>query len=1024
MSEHLFTTLFEDITRWQVFASGQAEGTLSRVEAADGTPGLCLDYNFHEGGGFVAIRRTLAFKLPTTFEIGFLLRGESLSNHFEFKVSSPGGANVWRHLCQDFAPPASWSAHHFHERDLPFAWGPAGGGAPSEVEAVEFVVAAGPGGKGTIQLASPFFEDQTLQTPAAIRASSQQSGCAPEAVFSEDPRSEWRAAAHDTSPWWEVDFGKPLRFGGLVIHWPESLPPRVCKVELSDDSRVWRSLYHATSARGLLTHVPAPKAEARYLRITFENPACAALRSLTLRPDAFTHTPDEFIHSVAADFPRGWFPRYWLREQSYWTPIGSPEGRRRALINEEGMVETDEAGFSLEPFILTQKGPVTWADVRSTVSLPKGGAPMPSVTWSTDSLQLAIRPWVDGRADDLTLHTTYRLKCRKPSPGTRLVVAVRPFQVNPPWQAFRNLGGRSPIHHIHCDVSGMTVEGRNVFVSPPADAQGGAAFEEGEAPSLLTNGAPPQNGSVSDASGLASAEMAWNLPAGETILEVTVSVPYFGKGNALGENAKAQALARWRRKLGAVKWHVPACAAPAFDCFRTAAGHILINRDGPAIQPGPRRYTRSWVRDCVIMGAALAKAGLPEALRTFLAWYAPFQREDGFVPCVVDRDGIDWLVEHDSHGQFLWGIREVFRNSGSKTFLRQMRPHVRKAADYLIALRAERLTAHYRSGEHAACFGLLPESASHEGYLAHPVHSYWDDFWGVRGLEAAAELAEAAGLAEDAHRWQSEAERSQADLLRSIGKVIADKLLAYIPGSVEWADFDPTATSNAIALLDFADALPQGPLNAMLETYLEGFRRKHRGEMTWNNYTAYEIRIIGAFVRLGKRDIANELLAFFLSDRRPREWNQWPEITWRDPRSPGHLGDVPHTWIAAEYLLALASMVAAEREASASLVLASGMPWAWISEEDGFSVSHLPTRYGPLDFMIRAEGEASIRVSIGDSIALPPGGLTLVPPLPDGKQIIALETQQGTHAALDPAGTVVAVTGLPFAAELRLGKRA
>ena len=69
-------------------------------------------------------------------------------------------------------------------------------------------------------------------------------------------------------------------------------------------------------------------------------------------------------------------------------------------------------------------------------------------------------------------------------------------------------------------------------------------------------------------------------------------------------------------------------------------------------------------------------------------------------------------------------------------------------------------------------------------------------------------------------------------------------------------------------------------------------------------------------VRLGKRDEAHELLDFFLSDRRPVEWNQWPEITWRDPRSPGHLGDVPHTWIAAEYLLAVASMVAAEREAS------------------------------------------------------------------------------------------------------------
>ena len=100
------------------------------------------------------------------------------------------------------------------------------------------------------------------------------------------------------------------------------------------------------------------------------------------------------------------------------------------------------------------------------------------------------------------------------------------------------------------------------------------------------------------------------------------------------------------------------------------------------------------------------------------------------------------------------------------------------------------------------------------------------------------------------------------------------------------------------------------------------------------------------------------------------------------------------------------------------------MPWAWISEENGFCVTNLPTRYGPLDFTIRADGEASIRVTIGGSITLPPGGLTLVPPLPDGKQIIAVDTQPGTHAVLDPAGTVVAVISLPFAAEFRLGRHA
>jgi hypothetical protein len=1017
---HPFISLFDDPAAWQVIASGQAEGRVSKITTSDGHAGLRLDYDFHGGGGFIAMRRVLRFKLPETFEIGFRLHGVGRPNHFEFKVVDPGGTNVWRHLQQDFTLPDVWAEHRFHERSLPFAWGPAGGGAPSEIDAVEFVIAAGPGGKGFLELAAPSFEDQTPGEPNAIIASSCEPGSPAESVLDLDSPTGWRAAPGDPQPWWSVDFGERLRFGGFVIQWPEPMPPRAFVMELSDDGKAWTQVHRAHSARGARSHIAAPHAEARHLRITFDNADCAALQSLQLKPDAFSHTPNEFVHSVAADFPRGWFPRYWLREQSYWTPIGSQEGKRRALINEEGMVEVDEAGFSLEPFLQIDGKPITWADVEISCALPKGGAPLPSVIWKGPGMWLEILPWVDGKGKNLTLHVTYRLKCRKSSPDASLLVSVRPFEVNPPWQAFRNLGGCSPIQRIVCDSHGMIVDERQIACTPPADACGVSAFEEDGILAFLTNGQIPARSEVDDESGQASGLMLWKVPPGQSTLEVTVSAPFFGQIHKPSDKGRHKALTAWRKTLGAVKWQVPGCAVPAFDCFRTAAAHILINRDGPAIQPGPRRYTRSWVRDCVIMGAALAKAGLPHALREFITWYAQFQREDGFIPCVVDRDGIDWLVEHDSHGQFLWGIRDVIREEADEQFLRTMYPRVRAAANYLTTLRSLRMTTEYAAGQHSACFGLLPESASHEGYLAHPVHSYWDDFWGVRGLEAAADLASAFGRPDESAPWRCEARNFQVDVLRSLKKVISDHQLAYIPGSVEWADFDPTATSNAIAMLDFAGVLPDGPLHAMLDTYLDGFRRKHRGEIPWTNYTAYEIRIIGAFVRLGNRDVANELLTFFLSDRRPVAWNQWPEITWRDPRSPGHLGDVPHTWIAAEYLLAVASMVVAEREATASLVLASGMPWAWIAEESGFAVSNLPTRFGKVDFRIHATDAATIHVEIGGGLTLPPGGLTIVPPLPDGKQIAGVESRCGTHTPVDPAGTSIAVTSLPFAAILRL----
>jgi hypothetical protein len=679
------------------------------------------------------------------------------------------------------------------------------------------------------------------------------------------------------------------------------------------------------------------------------------------------------------------------------------------LINEEGLIETDEGAFSIEPFIVTNDGLLTWADVSTRVDLPEGGEPMPSVMWRAEGLSLEILPWLHGSGGDIELCASYRLECDRAHSGVKLVLALRPFQVTPPWQAFRNMGGRAVLRKIECGERGIVADGKQISFSLPASRIGAASFDEGGVLAVLAEKQMPQSARVDDESGLASAAIEWALAPGETTLEVTVRVPYFENATPALNVSRDAAMREWQRTLGGIEWRVPHAAKGAIATLRTACAQIMINRDGAALQPGARRYTRSWIRDGVIMGAALAKCGLAVPFKHFMEWYAPFQRDDGFVFCVVDRDGMDPLVEHDSHGQFIWGVREVHRATGDAAFVASCFDRVARAAGHLISLRRQRMGDRYRNGELAACFGLLPESASHEGYLAHPVHSYWDDFWALRGLQAAAELATTIGSNEDAALWKNEADAFLHDLVRSIESVIAARNLQYIPGSVEWADFDPTATANAISQLDFADALPQGPLQKTFATYLEGFRRRQDPQLPWTNYSAYEIRIIGALVRLGKRAEANEWLEFFLADRRPVEWNQWPEISWRDPRSPGHLGDLPHTWIAAEYVLALCSMIASEREADDSLVLAAGMPCSWIAG-DGFEVSGLPTRHGKLDFRIAMSDPDTIQVTVGGLREMPAGGLWIEPPLPPGTRI----------DSNDGDGTRVEVKSLTFAAKLKL----
>jgi hypothetical protein len=341
----------------------------------------------------------------------------------------------------------------------------------------------------------------------------------------------------------------------------------------------------------------------------------------------------------------------------------------------------------------------------------------------------------------------------------------------------------------------------------------------------------------------------------------------------------------------------------------------------------------------------------------------------------------------------IYGVMESFRFTRDRAFLKQLWPHVRKAARYLEKLRALRLTPEYRTPEKIARYGLLPESASHEGYLAHPVHSYWDDAWGLRGLQDAAAIAAELGHESDARAFGRLAEAFRETFRASVRAVIAKKKLRYVPASVEWADFDPTATSNTIILFQDTADLPAKQLDEMYQEFLRTFRQKHIQRVPWNNYTAYEIRIIGALVRLGKRAEALELLEFFLSDRRPRRWNQWPEISWRNPRSPGHLGDVPHTWIASEYMLAFASLLAYEREADDSLIIGAGVDEKWIAARGGISVRGLPTWHGPLDLTMKREAKGTLLVELGGHLRLPRGGFVVRPPGDDRIRAMTINGQ-------------------------------
>ena len=291
--------------------------------------------------------------------------------------------------------------------------------------------------------------------------------------------------------------------------------------------------------------------------------------------------------------------------------------------------------------------------------------------------------------------------------------------------------------------------------------------------------------------------------------------------------------------------------------------------------------------------------------------------------------------------------------------------------------------------------GLLPISVSHEGYLSQAVHSYWDDFWALRGIGDAAHLARALGHRDRAARWQQLAERFGAALFASIEATRVRCGIDYVAGSAEKGDFDPTSTASAICLLDVPPGLDRALVLQTFDAYLAYWRKQRSGEVQSLNTTPYAIRIIGALVRLDRRDAALELLRYFLDQRRPPAWNQWPEIAWGNPDAPAHLGDLPHTWVAAEYVLAVRSMFAYEREADRVLVLAAGLAPEWL-DGSGVSVRAIPTLYGRLSYTLRRLDAQSLSFEIGAGVA---ATLVLKPPLPGALHSVRVDG--AAHAGFD-----------------------
>ena len=988
---------FETKNGWNFI---QSDGVKLNLNTDKGLTGNAIrfDYDFTHGTGYGGIQKIFPIDLPENYAFTFYLKAESPANNLEIKFIDITGNNVWWISNRNYDFPTSWKKITIKKRHISFAWGPTTDKNLKRIDRIEFTIASFVGGKGTIWLDDFKFEplphETTTYPVPAITASSSLKNHSTSFITDNSDKTYWQSSK-EASQNVVIDFKTRREYGGLQINWLQDHLSKSFDILQSNDNKIWEKVYSVRNSESAVSFIRLPEAEAKYVKINFTN----ASKSVGIREIKFltvkeSLSENDFLIYSAKNSQVGNYPRYFLEQASYWTITGVNNDVKEAMINEDGMVEVDKALFSIEPMIKTSDSVYNWSNVKAVQTL---GSPenkrdfvfVPTVTWQMKDLKFATRVTATGEANKnskLDIGYSFKNESDKPQ-DLEFYLLIRPYQVNPYYQFLNLTGGAGKIKSIKEEAGNyLSVDDKVILFEKKYDSFGACAADEGNIVDLVRKGKMPINKSAEDKNSQANGVVKYTLhlnPGEHT--ELFVAVPFYGKNtpdtklsisNTADEFTKSSAF--WKSEVGHIKFNLPPSADRIVNTYKSNLAYILVNRDNAGIQPGSRSYERSWIRDGALTSSALLKSGIETEVKDFINWYTSFQYENGKVPCVVDHRGPDPVPENDSHGELIYLLREYFNFTHDTTFLKSKNSHVLKAVEYIESLIAERSTDYFKNGIDSlrAFYGLVPESISHEGYSAKPMHSYWDDFFTLKGLKDATEIQKILGETANYEQLKKVRDTFSENLYHSLELAMKLRKIDYIPGCVEFGDFDATSTTIALTPCNELNNLPKPQVYNTFDKYYEFFKNRRDGKLDWINYTPYENRLIGSFIILDQPERAHELIKFFLHDQRPQGWNDWAEVVWKDYRYPGYVGDIPHTWVGSDFINAIRSMFVYENEYDQSLVLAAALYQDWIDAPNGMSVEHLPTYYGEISYSIK-KGPDNYRFSISGDVKLPENGIKI-----------------------------------------------
>ncbi|OGW91793.1 MAG: hypothetical protein A3D28_03865 [Omnitrophica bacterium RIFCSPHIGHO2_02_FULL_63_14] len=607
-----------------------------------------------------------------------------------------------------------------------------------------------------------------------------------------------------------------------------------------------------------------------------------------------------------------------------WTAVGLPDFHELPLVDPRGLVTPFFDGWSLDAWIVPESEPAL---------LPSRLPAARQELVMDGSLSVITRSHQAGAALDSSVEVVDQMRektCRvhyRASSATPalLVLTLRPY----------NPEGVNLVHHIEClpEGSGWLVnkKERLLFSRPPArfvfsDYSQGDVFDK--------LGLPEASGGVHCEVGMASAAALYSIRPGQA-LEIEATVP-------LG---RTEHPTTWADNLkGRCRLEIP---DERMQFLYEAAVHMMIlHSPQDDVYPGPYTYKRFWFRDAAFILYAMLSVGLVERVEKVLDRFPSRQTALGYFQ---SQDG-----EWDSNGQALWILERFCRFTN-----REPKPRWLRAVLHAAYWIQRKRTSAAKKCPHA---GLLPSGFSAE-HLGPNDYYYWDDFWSIGGLRAAAFMAKAAGEGEKSKAFAVEARHLMLCTRRSLEGAALKLGHKAMPAS-------PYRRMDA------------GAIGCLVPGYpLQLWRPRDERLLATAEFLLRECFLGGGFYQAINHSGINAYLSLHVAqillraqDPRYRDileaiaglatpTGQWPEAI--HPRTKGGcMGDGQHMWAAAEWVLLMRNMFVREEETENRLVIGQGIPGDWTRAGTPLAMGPVWTQYGPVSVEIApASAAGAARVS-------------------------------------------------------------